>query len=464
MSGQPDPPIPYDDRKIKRNWVPEKWDHNLPKQRGFVTDMVLALRGTKVPTSFAVWTAISSIASAIKREAWVEWGIQRLFSNFYIILVAPPSVCGKDTVISFMERTLFKVKDNIWSDNLRIMKDLKIIRHRGTKEFIEDELRPSPHGRRGYPLYQIDTAGKHIQDKPIGRIYETTSEALIIAPELGHLLGKEKFNEGMIEFLTHIYTTHDNTEAGTRGNGKVVLHNLCTNMIAGTQPDAIRDSLPKAAYGEGFLSRCIVVFHDRAARFVPIPSIVQGAPDEGELGKRLAWIAENAQGRYSMSDGATRVYLDFAEDLHNRLLMYPEWIGLMGRMDTNLMKLSMVMRAQRYERGTTIEKSDVEDAQRILDDAVRTAPMIAGMIHGSVNLQKYKTVARYIAGKKKGVDRLTVIRNTSHGITGADVTTIVNELSKRSLIEIRLDKRTIPFSEKAQDETYLWIGDQHEVP
>jgi len=464
LSGPPDPPTPYDERKIKRLWKPEKWDQFLPKSKGFVTDMVLALRGSKVPTSFAVWCSVTALASVIKREAWVEWGIQRLFSNFYIILVAPPSVCGKDTVISFMERVLVKIKPHIWSENLQVMKDLKVIRHRGTKEFIEDELKPSPHGQRAYTLFKIDNHGKHLQDHPLNKVYKTTSEALIIAPELGHLLGKEKFNEGMIEFLTHIYTTHDLTEAGTRGSGKIKLYELCTNMIAGTQPDAIRDSMPKAVYGEGFLSRCIVVYHDRAVRFVPIPFVVPGAPDEGELAKRLAWVAENAQGRYSMSDKATRAYLDFAQELHDRLILYPEWIGLMGRMDTNLMKLSMIMRAQRYERGTTIEIGDVEDARRILDDAVRTAPMIAGLIHGSVNLQKYKTVTRYISSRPDGVERHIVVKNMSHGITAGDVTVIVNELSKRGLVEIRKDGRTIPFSDRVMDETYTWVGGPNDIP
>ena len=109
VDGYKEPPVPYDEDKLpSKPWKVDPWDDVLPSDPGFLTDVVLALRGTSIPTAFALWTAILVIATAVKREAWMKWYPKPLYGNLYLMLVSPPRLNKKSSCISFGERLLRK--------------------------------------------------------------------------------------------------------------------------------------------------------------------------------------------------------------------------------------------------------------------------------------------------------------------------------------------------------------------
>src|SRR6056297_1303363 len=113
------PPIPYSEKDVTKVWQDEEWDANLP-QPGFLTDLVLTTRGIETPTKFAIWSGIFAISTILKRDAYLNWGFKPLYPNMYIILVAPPRMCAKSTVIDICEDIFLGLDDLLKSVDLKL--------------------------------------------------------------------------------------------------------------------------------------------------------------------------------------------------------------------------------------------------------------------------------------------------------------------------------------------------------
>src|SRR5712671_3481375 len=56
-------------------------------------------RYSESPESFHFWTAVSTIAGALRRRVWINQLHFQWTPNMYIILVGPPGVAAKSTSI-----------------------------------------------------------------------------------------------------------------------------------------------------------------------------------------------------------------------------------------------------------------------------------------------------------------------------------------------------------------------------
>ena len=45
---------------------------------------------TEAPRVFWLWSGLSTIASALQRKVWIPFGMETLYPNMYIMLVADP--------------------------------------------------------------------------------------------------------------------------------------------------------------------------------------------------------------------------------------------------------------------------------------------------------------------------------------------------------------------------------------
>lgn len=443
----------------------EGWDCFLPSQKGFVTDFIFALRGTKVPTSFAAWCALSALSTILKREVKLDWYPKPLYTNFYLLLVAPPSICGKDTVINFVQEVLTRAPGFISNPNVKTMKRLKFVANKGTQQYIAQQLSVK---KIELPFFVLDDLG-NATDIPLTdehgkpETYPVTSEAIILAPEFGVFMGKETYNEGLVQFLLDLYNTHEVWETGTKTDGKVYLRRMHTTLIGGTTPDAIRDSIPKAVSGDGFLSRTMIAYHGMAARRVPIPQPVTGAPSMDELASRLAWIAEHCQGKYTLTSEAKSYYVKWHGHFSDDLEKYPELVGIQSRMDVNILKFSLLMCAQRYTDSRDITLNDVQDAERMLKGTMSNSRAVLGEITGGVVYKKMQTISRFLAKNGKS-DRVTLLRATSKRISAWDITQVLNDLRERGLVRILRDKAEQSYASSNGKETYEWTGKQEDLP
>ena len=55
---------------------------------------------TESPTSYHIWTAIACIAGALQRKCFMQWGLERIYPNMYIVLVGPAGRTRKSVAIN----------------------------------------------------------------------------------------------------------------------------------------------------------------------------------------------------------------------------------------------------------------------------------------------------------------------------------------------------------------------------
>jgi hypothetical protein len=384
-------PIPFDESKIAdKFWPSDPWDVNLP-HAGFITDFILTLRGIKTPTKYQVWSALWLLSSLIKREARLEWGPLTFFFNLFVFLVGPPAI-GKTTAIDWADENLLKKDFALrFEDRLLAEKKMpKIIHSKGTAEGIFQFLMEE---------------GKSVEVTPGRFVKYKASNVAILTGELATFLGRQQYNVGLIERLTRLYDCASVDDEVTKGKGIQTVNEPYVTLLGGITPDGMAQSIPEASFGDGFLSRVIVVYQDEITRSYPYPRVVVGSPTRVELQERLAWIAANAQGTYAFSSEAGAAYVDW----------YKRWTksmnddsGLMrraySRYDIHAIKVAALIRASRYKAGTTIELQDWEDARRILDATFDESSKATEDV-GADPVQKTMNLMESYGRKRGGIER-----------------------------------------------------------
>jgi len=78
-------------RRIKDSWIREYLRYT---------------ENTESPSMFHLWVGISTIASVVDRDIYVNQGFFKIYPNLYIILVAGSQECRKSTAINIGESLL----------------------------------------------------------------------------------------------------------------------------------------------------------------------------------------------------------------------------------------------------------------------------------------------------------------------------------------------------------------------
>src|SRR3990167_4389771 len=66
---------------------------------------------SEAPSKFHFWTAVSTIAGALRKKCWFDMGYFKWSPNFYIILVAPSGVATKSTTMRIGMNFLRRLPD-----------------------------------------------------------------------------------------------------------------------------------------------------------------------------------------------------------------------------------------------------------------------------------------------------------------------------------------------------------------
>jgi hypothetical protein len=187
------------------------------------------------PDAYHVWTALSCLASVVRRNVWLDQGIYLLFCNIYAALVGPPGRTGKSTAIRMGRRLITQIPGVVMGPDACSREQL--IRAMATSK-MNNQCCMTIHSTEFSSI--IDTSG---------------------------IL--------MIQFLTDIFDCDYNNPKGwryeTKTQGKDELINPYLNMLVGTTPSYIADSLPDNVIGHGFTSRTIFVYGDKERKINPRP-------------------------------------------------------------------------------------------------------------------------------------------------------------------------------------------------
>lgn len=455
-----EPPVPYDEAKDPNPfWSADLYDHALPKNKGFLTDMVYTMRGMETPTLFTLWSGLWLLATTVKREAWLGWYPKPLYTNLYVILAGPAGSKKSTTIDDVGVPVVENMQKYMSHPNVRRMKEISIVKDKMTPEAMLDAMLPgNKKGKASFML--VDDNGEVMTDengRPLR--YKATSELGIVLSEMTSSIGKRSYTEGFVEILLDLYNPKERWEWRTKSEGKRVLQRTCLNMLAATTPSAFKDSVPKVAAGDGFLSRCVVVYQAMSNRRFPVPKPVPNAPTIEELSMRVAWIAEHALGEYRLSDRAFEMYSEWYGDHKDFIERNDNEAGLRGRMDLNLLKVATLLRMQRYavEPVGIVEECDMRDAIELTHVTYGLSAELLGELGDEVR-QDADKIAR-ILEKHKQLPRRQLLQK-SH-MKAEDLNQVLDYLVQLGCIYITLRGKKKTYPSKDGDELYI-VTQAHE--
>jgi len=208
---------------------------------GWLKDYLTYTIGQDSPEEFHLWTAFTILGASLRRSAWIDMEVFKIYPNFYTILVAPPGMCRKTT------------GTDMGIEILKEGSDCKVFAEKITPEAIA----------KGIGADIIKTGGIETVSKP--------SHGLFYAPELGLFLGGEQYNSSTIIILTRLYDCPNNTGVETIKRGFTPIRDAFVSLLGCTTHSELPKIMPESAAEGGFLSRITILSKHTTPRIYPKP-------------------------------------------------------------------------------------------------------------------------------------------------------------------------------------------------
>lgn len=216
------------------------------------------------PDNYHIWVALWCLSSAIRRNVWKDQGLYVLFPNLYVALVGPPARTAKSTAIYLGTSLLHQLPAIKFGPNACSREQL-------IRSMAESKL----------------------DNKCCMAVASTEFSSLV---DTSGIL--------MIQFLTDIYDGNyvpkDKAWSyETKGAGKDYLVNPLLNLLYGTTPSYLAESMPNNVTGHGYTSRTIHIVEDYERLVNPSPSAMDSSLAE-RLVEDLRHIS-NVRGQFEYS-------------------------------------------------------------------------------------------------------------------------------------------------------------------
>jgi hypothetical protein len=298
----------------------------------------------EAPRIMRSWSAISAIASALRRKVWIDQDQFTWTPSLYIIFVGPPGVITKSTTTDLSSRLLRKVAG------------IKF----GPNNITWQALATSFAG-----------AAEAFEWPPASGEYYPMSAITLVSRELGSLLNPK--DQDLVNLFIELYDGAPLYEKVTKMSGSDTVDSPWINLLGATTPSWIADNVPKSALGGGLISRCIFLYGDEKEKFVPYPKEVVRHLTGHEavrdaLVHDLEHIAVNLVGPFSMTKEAitwgsewyVKLWTDAKQHYSDDKMM-----GYIARKQTHLHKVAMVLSAS-YKDELMLTAEDLQVADQML--------------------------------------------------------------------------------------------------
>jgi hypothetical protein len=347
------------------------------------------------PDEYHVWTALSTIAGAIRRKAFFNMGYFLLYPNLYIVLVGPPGRCKKSTAMRIGRRMLSQIPDLYFSVDSTTRERLILD--------ITQSLRDGHSSMTAY------------------------------SSEFASLLTSSGMD--MVVFLTDIYDSPDEWSHKTKMGGTNKIKAPYLNLEGATTPDWIARSLPLDTVGIGLTARILFVYQDTPRVRKPFPELSKEQIElEAILVRDLQHIAL-ISGQFVLEAQAKKFYEDWyvAQHQGDRPIVDPRLSGYVERKPMHLLKVAMLMSASK-KNDTVLTQSDIERALAFLEHIEPAMAKTFASV-GKNPLTADITQAGSLVLGKPGVDYATLLKTFSHNVRKDELDDVMNTLSMMGYVK-----------------------------
>ena len=319
------------------------------------------------PKMFHLWTAISTIASAMQRKCYLRWGTLTFYPNMYIVLVAPSGKCRKGTAMDPARDLLNTLA-------------LPLAAESTTREALIRALREANSTN-----FDPNTGDQHFH-----------SSLSIHAKELTVFLGYD--NQQLMMDLTDWFDCHNRWTYRTKTQGDDDIIGVWVNLIGATTPELIQNALPPDAVGGGLTSRIVFVYESRKYKTAIYPT-----PGDQDLYKGILSDLERVHlmaGQFKVTDEFVDIWSEWypAQEMEPPNLG-PNLSGYLERRPTHIMKLSMIVSASRSSE-LLITGDDINKAINVLHATEKRMPQVFSGVGKSQIISILPRIMSYIAELK----------------------------------------------------------------
>lgn len=329
---------------------------------------------SEAPKHMHFWTAVSTLAGALRRRVWIDMAYFQWHPNFYIILVAPPGIVSKSTTASIGMSLLKRVPDIIFGPDVVTWQAL-------VTSFAESTM-----------SFEID-----------GEFY-AHSALTIESSEFGNLLNPQ--DKEMVDLLVSLWDGKPGAfEKKTKGSGCDTVENPWINLIACTTPAWIAGNFPEYMIGGGFTSRCIFVYAEKKAKLVAYPTQFVPADMKQTAQKLIEDLGQISMmaGEYKLTPKA----LDwgkawYSEHYNGKHLSLDDerFGGYLARKQTHIHKLAMILAAAEGPR-MVIDAEHLALANQMVTDLEPDMQFVFSKIGKSEDAVYVERLIWYVA-KRQG--------------------------------------------------------------
>ena len=249
------------------------------------------MKDRTAPQVFIDMGFYSMISCALQRRVWLGSYDMPLFPNMYVVVVDSPGI-GKGIVIKPIKALLSSIttKSKSGLDEKAIKESLESLAEQVSNEADREKLKNlnAQYQAKGGTTAGVGVAAQKLIQVLPHAADTTTFEALsreqalsirrlvgvpkdrfaptgvynhnsmhILVEEMGTLFRKQ--HEQLMRYFLTVFDCGD-FEYKTKHQGEDIIKNVCLNILAGTNPGFMKDSITTRVIDEGFTARTIFVY------------------------------------------------------------------------------------------------------------------------------------------------------------------------------------------------------------
>lgn len=198
----------------------------------------------EAPRLMRTWAGISALASAMRKQVWIDQDQFRWTPCLYIVFVGPPGVITKSTTTDLSSSLLRDLPSGI--------------------------VKFGPNNITWQALATTFAAASEAFEYPKGSgEWHPMSAITLVSRELGSLLNPK--DQDLVNLFIELYDGAKVYEKATKMSGNDTVESPWINMIGATTPSWIADNVPRSALGGGLISRIIFLYGDEKEKLVAYP-------------------------------------------------------------------------------------------------------------------------------------------------------------------------------------------------
>ena len=360
---------------------------------------------SEAPKPYIQWVGLSVIAAVLSRKCFWIWD-KIIYPNLYVVLVGPPA-CRKNSAMDPGKRMLEKLNVNMAAD-ITTMQKLMIRMEENTDNFQEENG----------PLH-------------------TYSALTVFSEEFAVFLGYN--NREFIGVLTDWYDCKVHFNYETKHQGDTKIEGVFFNLIGGTTPSLLQDSLTSQTFGGGLNSRIIYVYGNQKDHLEMFPFMAQG---KFELWDKLETDLQSIQilaGEFQKD----QTYLDhweiwYPETERCKLKADPRMVGYAGRRPTHAHKIAMLVNASRTG-DMILTGDDLRKAITIMEKTEKTMSQTFAGVGKSDTAAVMHAVLTFVR-LRKTVMYSEILRHFSYDANDNVMATVIATLEKSNLVSVESKK------------------------